>query len=441
MSKKKGGKKRSSPASAAGAPARSSVEANIEKTAPVQASEPDAPESEPPGPAAGNDGEPPPPTKAPRAEGAAWGKPLATIERRFTWFELRLLVAIILMLIASMVAWVSVLGLSSPVESQDSAGTLFRGFAGAVALALLSWGVSKRLSLSKQLSSLLGVAAIVIGFATAGMWRATGVEYFGHIKNWLQEGSTLTMFGGLRGVSTRLTILLAFVGGSLAAASGKHINIDVALRFVTPKLKLPVFVLQNIATIVFCVVAAVAFFEYIAITNFNAKEETTRGEKVSIVSKAVSQDLFLFRRQFGFDLSSTPHVIGGGKWDDDTRLNGRQWNEYLESSGYRDYFSSEQVDALKAPPDALDDSRLALAIGPEGQPRNLLIRTMNLTFALGFLFMGFRFLLRMLLVLSGHADIDAESDYDPEDDPKRHAEREKVEAEVLAHTGKKDGGA
>ena len=48
---------------------------------------------------------------------------------------------------------------------------------------------------------------------------------------------------------------------------------------------------------------------------------------------------------------------------------------------------------------------------------------------------------RMLLVLSGHADIDAESDYDPEDDPKRHAEREKVEAEVLAHTGKKDGGA
>jgi TRAP-type C4-dicarboxylate transport system permease small subunit len=429
MSKKKGGKKRQSLPAAAVKPETNAprTKAPEPESSVAEASEPDRP-SEPPS-------QPPPPKKGSRAEGAAWGKPLVTLERRFTWFELRLLVAIILLLIASMVAWVSVNGLSSPVESQDSAGTLFRGFAGAVALALVAWGVSARMKLSKQTSSLLGVAAIVLGFATAGMWRATGVEYFGHVKNWLQEGSTLTMFGGLRGVSTRLTILLAFVGGSLAAASGKHINIDVALRFVTPKLKLPVFVLQNIATIVFCVVASVAFFEYIAITNFNAKEETTRGEKVSIVGKAVSQDLFLFRRQFGFDLSSTPHVLGGGKWDDETRLNGQQWNEYLESSGYRDYFTKEQVDALKAPPDALQDSRLALAIGPEGQPRNLLIRTMNLTFAVGFLFMAFRFLLRMLLVLSGHADIDAESDYDPEDDLKRHAEREKVEADALEKGG------
>jgi TRAP-type C4-dicarboxylate transport system permease small subunit len=434
MSKKKGGKKRSSPP-AGGKPTAKPTAKEAAPKPEEAVSEPEAPESEPPADAPEESSEPAPPKKEPRPEGAAWGKPLVTLERRFTWFELRLLVAIILLLIASMVAWVSVLGLSSPIESQDSAGTLYRGFVGAVVLALVAWAASKRLALSKQTSSLLGVGAIVLGFATASMWRATGVEYFGHLKNWLQEGSTLTMFGGLRGVSTRLTILLAFVGGSLAAASGKHINIDVALRFVTPKLKLPVFVIQNIATIVFCVVASVAFFEYIAITNFNAKEETTRGEKASIVGKAVSQDLFLFRRQFGFDLSATPHVIGGGKWDDESRLNGKQWNEYLESSGYRDYFTSEQVDALKAPPDALDGSRLALAIGPEGQPRNLLIRTMNLTFAAGFLFMAFRFLLRLLLVLSGHADMDAESDYDPEDDPKRHAEREKVEADALEKGG------
>ncbi|MBL8740861.1 MAG: TRAP transporter small permease subunit, partial [Myxococcales bacterium] len=281
MSKKKGGKKRSVPPAAA--------KANTKEAAPkpVQATEP-APEvedrpSDPPARPAAEPSEPAPPKKEARPEGAAWGRPLVTLERRFTWFELRLLVAIILLLIASMVAWVSVLGLSSPVESQDSSGTLFRGFVGAVVLALISWGVSKRMALSKQTSSLLGVAAIVLGFATAGLWRATGVEYFGHIKNWLQEGSTLTMFGGLRGVSTRLTIVLAFVGGSLAAASGKHINIDVALRFVTPKLKLPVFVIQNVATILFCVVASVAFFEYIAITNFNAKEETTRSEKAGIV--------------------------------------------------------------------------------------------------------------------------------------------------------------
>jgi len=435
MSKKKAGNKR--PSAPTPKPTASAALPSAPPPVPVKpvvsanAVEPDPDEDSGP--------TPPPPPKPPRPEGAAWGKPLVAVERRFTWFELRLLVGIILLLIASMVAWVSIQGLSSPVESQDSAGTLYRGFVGAIALATASWLVSKRLGLSKQTTSLLGVAAIVIGFATAGMWRSVGVEYFGHVKNWLQEGSSLTMFGGLRGVSTRLTILLAFVGGSLAAATGKHINIDIALRFVTPKLKLPVFILQNIATIVFCVIASVAFFEYIAITNFNAKQETTRSEKVAIVGKSMSEDMFLFRRQIGFDLSATPHVLSGGTWDDEKRMNGHAWNAYLESTGYRDTFTKEQVDALMAPPEALEESRLPMAIGPDGQPRNLLIRTMNLTFAVGFLFMAFRFLLRMLLVLSRHADIDADSEYDPEDDPKRHAEREKVEAEILAHNSSKDG--
>lgn len=425
MSKKKAGNKR--PSAPAPKPRASAAHPpdpppmKLVATTKTAEPEPEGPESTPP-----------PPPKPPRPEGAAWGKPLVTLERRFTWFELRLLVTIILLLIASMVAWVSIQGLSSPVESQDSAGTLYRGFAGAIALATASWLVSKRLGLSKQTTSLLGVAAMVLGFATAGMWRSVGVEYFGHVKNWLQEGSSLTMFGGLRGVSTRLTILLAFVGGSLAAATGKHINIDIALRFVTPKLKLPVFILQNIATIAFCIVASVAFFEYIAITNFNAKQETTRSEKLSIVGKSMSEDMFLFRRQIGFDLSAAPHVLlSGGTWDDEKRMNGHAWNAYLESTGYRDTFTKEQVDALMAPPEALEESRLPMAIGPDGQPRNLLIRTMNLTFAVGFLFMAFRFLLRMLLVLSRHTDIDAESEYDPEDDPKRHAEREKIEAEIL----------
>jgi len=196
-------------------------------------------------------------------------------------------------------------------------------------------------------------------------------------------------------------------------------------------MKLPVFVIQNVATVIFCVVAAVGFFEYIAISNFNTKVETTRSEKLALVSKAMSQDLFLMRRQIGFDLRAAPYVLGGsGRWDDEGRLDGKAWNQYIESSGYRDYFEKEQVDMLLAPPDALESSRVPLAIGPEGQPRNVLIRTMNLTFAVGFLFMAFRFLLRMLLVLSGHTDIDPEPEYDPEDDPQRHAEREKVEREI-----------
>ncbi len=442
MAKKKGGKKRPSaqPVTKKADPGRAETKQQA-APAPAEATsdapepqEDEADEAPPPPSVPGEEAEPPvdPHPPKPRArQGAPWGEPLAKLERALTWFEIRLLVSVILLLIASMMAWVSVVGLSSPLESQDSVGTIYRGFVGAFGLAAVAWFVSSKLQLDKKRSSLLGLAGVIIGFVLAGSWRGVGVEYFGHVKNWVQEGSTLTMFGGLRGTSTRLTILLAFVGGSLAAASGKHINIDVALRFVTPKMKLPVFVIQNLATVAFCVVAAVGFFEYIAISNFNAKVETTRSEKLSLVTKTISQDLFLMRRQIGFDLRAAPYVLGGsGRWDDEGRLDGKAWNQYIETSGYRDYFEKEQVDMLLAPPDALSASRVPLAIGPEGQPRNVLIRTMNLTFAVGFLFMGLRFLLRMLLVLSGHTDIDPEPEYDPEDDPKRHAEREKVEREI-----------
>ncbi len=346
--------------------------------------------------------------EAPAAEGAAWAKPLVRIEKAVTWFEVRLLIVIILSLVFALVAWVSLTGMSSPVESQSLAGVAFRGFAGALVLGSFAAFVTRRLKASNVVTGLAGIVAIALGFILAPSWRSTGVEYFGHVQNWLQEGSSLTMFGGLRGVSTRFTIVLAFIGGSLAAASGKHINIDIALRLVSKRMKFHIFVIQTLATVAFCVVAAWAFFEYIAITNFNAPLDSTRSAKVEHVKKAVSQDLFLYRKQIGFDLDATSHVLGGGKWDDESRLNGRQWNEFLDSSGYSDYFTTEQIEALRARPDSLEGSRLALAIGPDGQPRNQLIRTMNLTFTVGFLVMALRFLLRLLLVVTGHQRIDEE---------------------------------
>ncbi|NUP05519.1 MAG: hypothetical protein HOW73_05615 [Polyangiaceae bacterium] len=369
---------------------------------------------------------------------AAWGKPFVTIERWWTWFEVRLLVVVILGLVFSMVLWVSLQGMSAPVESESKAGLVFRGIVGAIAIGLAAWLGTGKLGLDRMKRTIAAMAGIAVGAAIAPSWRHAGVDYFGNVQNWLQEGSSLTMFGQLRGVSTRLTVVLAFIGGSLAAASGKHINIDVALRFVKDRFKLPVFVLQTAATVVFCVVAGLAFFEYIAITNFNAKPESTRSEKYKVVDDAVAQDLFLWRKQIGFDLSATTHVLGGGKWDDAERLSGRQWNEFLETSGYRDYFTPEQVQSLKSPDEYLDESRLPLAVGPEGPPRNLLVRTMNLTFAAGFFFMALRFLLRLILVLSGHQSIEPESDYDPDADPKRHAEREHA-GDVAAHdAGSKD---
>lgn len=407
----------------------------------ARASERPKPSSAPPAaapkPAASNVDDadaPKPETKPAPPKGLAWALPLVKLEQGLTWFEVRLLIGVIIALITSLVAWISVRAMSSPVESEDRAGFVFRLFFGATVLGFVAFFTSARLKLSERASALSVTAAIAIGGALAPSWRSTGIEFFGHVQNWLQEGSSLTMFGGLRGVSTRLTILLAFVGGSLAAASGKHINIDLALRFVSPKLKLPVFVMQTLASAAFCVVAAWSFFQYIAITNFNVDRDTRSGEMVGKVSDMMGQDLFLLRRQLGFDIDALPHVLKGGKWDDDSRLNGRQWNEILEQRGYRDYFTNEQVEALKAPDSALDGSRLALAIGPDGQPRGQLVRSMNLTFVAGFLFMALRFLMRLGLVVTGHIDMEGEHDTDPDDDPVRHHEREEIAeaAESLA---------
>ena len=380
----------------------------------------------------------PQPPRQRRPEGREWGKPFVSIEKWWTWLEVRILVGVILGLVFSMVLWVALQGMSSPVESESKAGVVFRGAVGAIAISVATWFVTGKLGLDRTKRTLAAIGGIAAGVLLAPSWRGTGVEYFGHVQNWLQEGSSFTMFGQLRGVSTRLTVVLAFIGASLGAASGKHINIDAALRFVKDKYKLPVFVLQTIATVAFCVAASWAFFEYIAITNFNAKPDMTASQKYEIVDDAVAKDLFLLRRQIGFDLSAAPHVIGGGKWDDEDRFTGRQWNEYLEETGYRDYFTDEQVDGLKSPEGSLDTFRYPLAIGPDGPPRNTLVRTMNLSFTVGFFLMALRFLLRLLLVLSGHQSMDAEAEYDPDADPKRHKEREAAAVEAAHEAGSKE---
>jgi len=51
-----------------------------------------------------------------------------------------------------------------------------------------------------------------------------------------------------------------------------------------------------------------------------------------------------------------------------------------------------------------------MVVVPEGSPRGLLIPTMHLMFTIGFAMIGLRFLLRMLLVLSGHQSVEPEPD-------------------------------
>lgn len=427
MAKKKGGKKRREPtadtskkkvseaepaASADSSEAESSSHAETEASEPEAGTEPEesepeaaADEAEPEAPkaAARSAKEPPPP--------AAWVKPIITIDKWWTWFEERLLVTVVLGLMTVLAAWVLLKGLQEPVTSESKAGTVLRAIVGVVALGPTSWLVTKRLGWSLTQRRGAAIVAVVAGAAVAPAWRSWGVEYFGHMLNWLQEGSSLTMFGQLRGVSTRLTVLLAMIGASLAAASGKHINIDAFLRFVPKKLKLPSFIGASLATVAVCFVAAWGFFENISINNFGAQREWDWKKKVEHVEHHVSQDLFLWRQQMKFDLEALPIVVGGGKWDGETRMNGRQWNEFVERSGYRDHFTKEEVDAILAPPSGLDGSRIPMVIVPDGSPRGLLVFTMNLTFPIGLVLVGIRFLLRMLLVLGGKEELDPDVEF------------------------------
>ena len=100
------------------------------------------------------------------------------------------------------------------------------------------------------------------------------------------------------------------------------------------------------------------------------------------------------------------HVLGGKRWDDPVRMNGRQWNELLDE-GWAEKFTKEEVDAIRSVPEQLEESRVPLVVVPGGgSARNLLIPTMNLMFPIGFVIIAFRFLLRLLLIVSGHEKLE-----------------------------------
>ncbi len=309
-----------------------------------------------------------------------------------------------------MVAWVGLKGMHPPVvhdshgnatSSFMEAGTAFRALLGFAVLGGLARLVTLKMPDKTRTYATLG--AVLVGFLVAPLWRGSGIVYSEHMLNWLQEGSALTMLGGLRGIAANLTILLALIGASLAAGTGKHINIDVLLRFLTPRIRRFVFILSTLATSTVCFTVAWAFLDEISVTEFGADQDSPPGEHVSRVWKSVGNDLFVLRKQMGLDLSAMPHVVAGGQWDDPTRMNGRQWNAFIEDGGFRDHYTKEEVDNLLATPEALEASRIPMVVTPEGSPRGLLLRTMHLMFTIGFGIIGLRFILRMLLVIGGYA--------------------------------------
>ncbi len=356
-----------------------------------------------------------PPPEAPK--GARWAMPFVRVERALTWFESRLLFVLLLSLVLALVVWISLRGLASPVQSDNAAGTVFRALVGGACFgAIARFGTGK---LDEGKRAIVTVFAMALGAALAPLWRKAGVERFDAMLNWLQEGSALTLFGGLRGVATRLTLLVALIGASLAAARSKHINIDVVLRFMRPKLRPVVHVAGAMATAAVCFTAGFGFFDYISIEGFGQPKDAPTAVKVAGVARVSSLHLFVLRKQAALDLRTFPSVVFQGvRWDDPSRMNGRAWNAWLDEAGFAERFTAEELASLKAPPSAEEEPRIAIVNLPGESARSILVHDMNLMWLVGLWMIGLRVLLRALLVASGHASVEPDAEEPDEDDDK-----------------------
>lgn len=355
-------------------------------------------------PAEAKDAKEKPAKEKPASKGKAWGAPIARFEGAWTRLETRLITWVLIAQLLSMVAWVLLSGLSSPVQSGNASGLVMRAVIGAVALGFGAYfATRKRDALQRNLAV---VGAIVVGVLTAKAWRTVGVDYFDNVRAWLQEGSTLTLMGGLRGVATRLTLWLALLGGSLATASGKHINIDVVFRFVPKRARLPIAVVNYTAAALVCLGAVWGFFDHIAIESYGAKADDPAGQKVHIAMERMGDHFFLARKQIGLDFKSLPHIVKGDRFD--RWMSAKEWNDWVKDAGFDGRYPKELVDTIVVPEDAPPHTPLVLA--PDGEStRGILVHDLSLVFPFGMLVIALRFLLRALLALSGHIEVDPDA--------------------------------
>lgn len=338
---------------------------------------------------------------SPKRTPARWGDPLMRIDVAWTRFETWLAVGVLLLEILALSLWVMLKGLSTPAESESAAGLVFRALIGAIVLGLIGYFALKKKGERAQRWG--GIAGTVIGLYLGKFWLGFGVDYTSNLLNWYQQASTLTLFGGLRGIGTRLTLLLALLGGSLATASGKHITIDFITRFLSDRARLPVVVIGWLGASLICFGASWGFFDHIAIENFGAKAQGTPREKIAKVTERLEEQFFILRKQIGLDLRSTWHVVLKGEIYSDW-LSGSDWNRWLDESGFRDRYGEDELAPLRIPD---GDTRSPIVVIPgRGEPRGELIDSANLVFPFGLLVIALRFVMRSLLALSGHVSVD-----------------------------------
>ncbi|MFO0600746.1 MAG: TRAP transporter large permease subunit [Myxococcaceae bacterium] len=271
----------------------------------------------------------------------------------------------------ALLGWVGLKGLSARTTDDFIAGLVFRAGFSAVVLGALTWRFSK--------SVLRTSVVAVVAAGVAWFWRNAGVDWAGNIVGWLQDGSLLTWFGGLRGLGTRLTLVLAMVGAALATSEGRHVTIDFATKIFPAAWRKKFAVLGSLVSAAVCAFAVWGFFDFIAVDAFKTPATMLPSEKVRSVGSTFADHVHLARLQARLDLRVVFRVVRGERWDQS--LTGKEWNAVVGDD--------EKLSVLKEADENLH--RAPLLEVPGETPRGLFARDLGLLIPLGLLWLVLRF--------------------------------------------------
>ena len=398
---------------------------------------------------------------------------LKRFDKAWTSVEAKACAVILVLEIVALCIWIIIKNMPIAYTADGTgskAGLVLRALLGGVTLAAVAHKVMRRVTPTEPGAQTVGpvhgavvMVALVVGFALGKSWASVGAKFFSNVYSWLQSSSCLVMFNGLRGFSSRMTLLVAILGASIATSKAKHINVDFGLRALPERFRLVAAVSGWVGAAAICVMASYAFFDFIAIGNFQAPSkidcpdgskgpegtglcDPTFSTKWNKVAATTKRDLFVARRQFVLDLHTFSRVTKGEKFSE---MPAAEWNAWLDGGDWAAYTEAEELATYRAADDSSRDPKAPVPGGAD--LKLLLVKEFNIfVLGVGFLMLTTRFLLRATLALAGavSVDPDAAHAHDSEDGEHDRSEdalgaaamaEDEAEAEAAAKAEEKEG--
>lgn len=397
---------------------------------------------------------PPAAAKDPSPGPRPWGDRLLRFDKLWTRVDTRLCTSVLLAQISLLAFWAVLNAMTRDHTKGSSSALVVRILVSIAAFGASSYVVGlvrdardKKHDAKKwALHALVILLTLLLDYVAIRSWSAaSSTKYAANLLTWIQNASVLTFLGGLRGLVTRLTLWVALLGASIATSNGKHINVDLVVRLLKPKMRVPAAIASSVAAILVCVGAIYAFVDSIAIAQFHAPAtqpcpgvaqpssqqcETPAGEKLAVMRTQLGKDAFLLGRQLSLDAMSFPRVISGEPYD--KYMTPAMWNTWLRSADWTSYYPKEAVDGQLL--DEKDTERRRSPVvnvpGAAEATFGLLLRELNFVFPFGLLMIALRFLVRLLLIVSGHRTVDPDA---------VHADEELIEHADGGHIAEKGG--